>query len=113
MSGMSRREMGKLFLAVSASTLTAGRVMGQDAAPAANAGATAPSAAAPEGTAADTSPWAEFLSSSEPGLLPAERERLRKNITALQSSLEAIRQYPVSNAAAPAFQFRAMKSNVR
>lgn len=90
MTSMSRRTMGKLFLAASAGSLAAGRL-----------------------TAETPNPLGEFLAAQDPGLSPPERERVKTSVASLESSLNTIRSFPLINAVGPAGRFRAQKSKER
>jgi hypothetical protein len=76
----------------------------------------APAAAAlaqekpPDNAPATPSALAEFIAADEPGLSPAERARLKKNIMETEQALAVVRGFKLPPDTAPAVRFQALKS---
>lgn len=86
MSETSRRDFGKLLLALPAAGLAAAAV------------------------AEEKGPnLAEVLAAREPGLSDDERKRLQKAIGDAQKPLQAVRDFKLPEDASPAFRFRVMR----
>ena len=93
MARISRRAVNRLLLAA-------------PALPAALAAAPSPDAPRP-------SAFAACVAVSEPGLSADERTRLAKSLRSIEQSLQAIREFKLSNDVAPAMHFRPLKSQRR
>jgi hypothetical protein len=88
---MSRRTLGKLFLALPAAGW----------------------AALPVGAAEPPSEAAEFLAAHEPGLSNEERDRLRKALVEQERALKTVRDFELPYDVAPALRFQALPSRKR
>ena len=98
----SRRRVGRLILgAPVAAALAAlagrGSALAQEQEPPPSSGGKEPT------------PLAKLLAKEE-GLSGEERAKVRKNVTQLEKSLKAIRDFPLSNDVPPAGTFRALRS---
>ncbi|HWX25304.1 MAG TPA: hypothetical protein VN083_09695 [Vicinamibacteria bacterium] len=91
MGEMSRRTLGKLFLAVPVASW----------------------AARPASAAEPPSEAAEFIASHEPGLSAEERERLRKSLGEQEKALKTVREFTLPADVAPALHFRPLPSRKR
>jgi predicted component of type VI protein secretion system len=85
---VSRRTVGKMLLAVPAAALAADEKK-EDEKPSAHA---------------------ELISSTEPGLSPEERERLKKAVGDVEKALAVVRDFKLPMDVTPALKFRALKS---
>lgn len=99
---MTRRKAGQLLLgapvlaAAAASALIApGAARAQESGP------------APE---PDPTPLAKFLAKQEGDLSAAQKDKLRKDVTDLEQSLQALRDFPLANDVPPAGSFSALRS---
>jgi hypothetical protein len=63
-----------------------------------------------EKAAAKPSALAEFVAADEPGLSPAERDRVKKSVGETEQALDVIRKFKLPPDTAPAVRFRALKS---
>jgi hypothetical protein len=93
---ISRRTMGRMLLAAPAAVTLPQQK---------------PEQKPPEKPPARPSELAEFIAAQESGLSPAERERLKKNVTETEQALAAIRDFKLPPDVAPALRFRALKSD--
>jgi hypothetical protein len=86
---VSRRTVGKMLLAVPAAAALAAEEKKKEEPP---------------------SPQAEFVASTEPGLSPEEREKLKKAVGDVEKALGVIRDFKLPMDVSPALKFKALKS---
>jgi hypothetical protein len=60
--------------------------------------------------APDDSPLGRFLARQEEGLTSEERRQVRKNVAQIESSLKAVRDFPLGNEVPPSVRFQPLKS---
>ena len=106
---MTRRTAGRLLLGAPAVAAVASGLLGARAASAADQAAPpADAGAAPE--TPPESGLGKFLAKQEPGLDGAQKDRVRKDVAALEQSLRTLRDFPLGNDVPPAGTFRPLKS---
>ena len=102
---MTRRKAGRLILgapviaAAAASTLLGpGRALADETTPATETPEPEPSA------------LGKFLAKQEEGLSGEQKDKLRKDVTDLEQTLKALREFPLANDVPPAGTFAALRS---
>ena len=90
MAVLTRRDLGKLLIAVPAAGLVSRPARGDE-----------------------PTDEARFIADHEAGLSAEERERVLKGLEDQEKSLKVVRDYPLGNDVAPAFGFRPLHSKRR